>query len=56
MMANHCIKCVKEKRFNRAIGEKYRKLVDVDIFKAIKMPQKHNRVSLAKEFQEINRI
>jgi hypothetical protein len=56
MMANYCITCIKNKKFNRAIGEERRELVDVDIFKAIQMPRKHNRTQLANEFQKINRI
>jgi hypothetical protein len=55
-MADHCINCIKEKKFNRAIGEMNRKLIDTDIFKAIEMPRKINRIQTAQHFEKINRI
>jgi hypothetical protein len=55
-MALHCIDCIANRRFNRAIGEVRRQVIDIDIHEAVELPRKRNNVRLAKIYEKINRI
>lgn len=56
LMGNYCIKCIDNKKFNRAIGEKHRELIDVNLGDAVALPRKKNKVELALEFERLNKI
>ncbi|GHU47145.1 ATP-dependent 6-phosphofructokinase [Bacilli bacterium] len=55
-MASHCIDCIASHRFNRAVGEVRRQIVDIDIHEAVQLPRKRNNVRLARLYEKINRI
>jgi 6-phosphofructokinase 1 len=56
VMANHCINCIKAKKFNRVICEHNRDIIDVDIMQATAMPRKPNKMHLVQEYNKINRV
>jgi 6-phosphofructokinase 1 len=55
-MANHCIDCIKAKKYNRVISEIRRKIIDVGIKEATTMPKKKNQIQLAKIYERINQV
>lgn len=54
VMATHCIECIVAGRFNRAIGEIERKVVDIDINEALQIPSKEDATKLVDKFEQIN--
>ncbi|MDR3163473.1 MAG: ATP-dependent 6-phosphofructokinase [Mycoplasmataceae bacterium] len=55
-MANHCIECLLQKRFNRVIVQKSGEILDVDINEAIALPHKRNNTKCAKIYELIDRV
>jgi 6-phosphofructokinase 1 len=56
VMANHCIDCIKARKFNRVICEHDRDIIDIDIVQATTLPRKPNKMYLVNEYNKINRV